>query len=76
MNKDKKQFMIIFISDDGVGCNTKHLNLKTNAHRGLRNMKERMDLIGGEIEFFSKPNEGLEITLTLPVPEPVEGGSL
>lgn len=71
MNKDKKQFMIIFISDDGVGCNTKHLNLKTNAHRGLRNMKERMDLIGGEIEFFSKPNEGLEITLTLPV-----GGTL
>lgn len=57
--------MIIYISDDGVGCDTKQLNLKNDQHRGLRNMKERMELIGGQIDFFSKPNEGLEITLTI-----------
>lgn len=64
---DSKNFIVIYISDDGVGCDTKKLNFDKNAHRGLRNMKERMDLIGGKIEFFSKPNEGLEITLTLEI---------
>ena len=63
----EKEYMIIYISDDGVGMDTKHLNLKNDSHRGLRNMKERMDLIGGQIEFFSKANEGLEITLTIEV---------
>ena len=77
--KAEKEYMIIYISDDGVGCDTKQLNLKNDQHRGLRNMKERMELIGGQIDFFSKPNEGLEITLTVAVPavptvpEPVEG---
>ena len=64
---EEKEYMIIYISDDGVGCDTKKLNFKTDTHRGLRNMKERMELIGGKIEFFSKPNEGLEITLTIEV---------
>lgn len=64
---EQKEYMIIYISDDGVGCDTKKLNFKTDTHRGLRNMKERMELIGGKIEFFSKPNEGLEITLTIEV---------
>ena len=64
---DEKEYLIIYISDDGVGFDAKHLNLKNNSHLGLRNMKERMDLIGGKIEFFSKPNEGLEITLTIAI---------
>ena len=65
--KADKKYMIIYISDDGVGLDTKHLNLKDNSHFGLRSMKDRMELIGGQIEFFSKPNEGLEITLTVEV---------
>ena len=64
---DQKEYMIIYISDDGVGCDTKELNLRNDSHRGLRNMKERMDLIGGKIEFFSKPNEGLQVILTIEV---------
>ena len=64
---EEKEYLIIYISDDGVGCDTKKMNLKNDIHRGLRNMKERMELIGGKIEFFSKPNEGLEITLTIEV---------
>ena len=57
--------LLIYITDDGIGMDTEHLNLSNDSHRGLRNMKERMELIGGQIEFFSKPNEGLEITLSL-----------
>ena len=63
----QKEYMIIYISDDGVGCDIKELNLYNDAHRGLRNMKERMDLIGGKLDFFSKPNEGLQVILTIEV---------
>jgi len=65
--KNDKNYLVIYISDDGVGCNTSELDFKNDVHRGLRNMKERMDLIGGKIEFFSNPNEGLEITLTVEI---------
>ena len=61
--------LLIYVTDDGIGMDTEHLNLSNDSHRGLRNMKERMELIGGQIEFFSKPNEGLEITLSLCVGE-------
>ena len=64
MKKDGDS-LLIYVTDDGIGMNTEHLNLSNDSHRGLRNMKERMELIGGQIDFFSKPNEGLEITMKL-----------
>ena len=60
---------MIYVTDDGIGCNQNELErrLKGKEHLGLRSMKDRMELIGGQIEFFSKPNEGMEITLKLSV---------
>lgn len=62
-----KRALMIYITDDGIGCNQNELakKLKSKEHLGLRGMKDRMELIGGQIEFFSKPNEGFEITLSL-----------
>ena len=62
-----KPVLMIYITDDGIGCNQNELakKLKSKEHLGLRGMKDRMELIGGQIEFFSKPNEGFEITLSL-----------
>ena len=62
-----KPALLIYITDDGIGCNQNELakKLKSKEHLGLRGMKDRMELIGGQIEFFSKPNEGFEITLSL-----------
>lgn len=62
-----KSSLLIYITDDGIGCNQNELakKLKSKEHLGLRGMKDRMELIGGQIEFFSKPNEGFEITLSL-----------
>ena len=62
-----KRVLLIYITDDGIGCNQNELakKLKSKEHLGLRGMKDRMELIGGQIEFFSKPNEGFEITLSL-----------
>ena len=64
-----KPALLIYITDDGIGCNQNELakKLKSKEHLGLRGMKDRMELIGGQIEFFSKPNEGFEITLSLSV---------
>ena len=63
--KKENEVLYIYVTDDGIGMDTEHLNFANDSHLGLRNMKERMELIGGQIEFFSKPNEGLEITLSL-----------
>ena len=61
--------LLIYVTDDGIGCNPNELDkkLKSKDHLGLRSMKDRMELIDGQIEFFSKPNEGMEITLKLSV---------
>ncbi len=61
--------LLIYITDDGIGCNPDELNrrLKSKDHLGLKSMKDRMDLIGGSIEFFTAQNDGMEITIKLPL---------
>lgn len=61
--------LLIYITDDGIGCNQEELNakLKSKEHLGLRSMKDRMELIGGSVEFFTAQNDGMEIKLTLPL---------
>ena len=60
---------MIYITDDGIGCKSEDLNakLKSKEHMGLRTMKDRMELIGGSIEFFTSQNDGMEIKLKLPL---------
>ena len=61
--------LIIYVTDDGIGCNPEDLDkkLKSKEHLGLRSMKDRMELIGGSIEFFTAQNDGMEIKLQLPL---------
>lgn len=63
--KDTQNNLMIFIIDDGIGCELSKLTSK-KTHFGIRNMMERMKMIGGSIEFFSEPNEGLNIKLQIP----------
>lgn len=65
----KDQNLIIYITDDGVGCNPEKLKEKmmSKEHLGLRSMKDRMDLIGGQIEFNSNQDDGMEVRLQLSV---------
>ena len=64
-----KRALMIYITDDGIGCNQNELakKLKSKEHLGLRGMKDRMELIGGQIEFFTAQNDGMEITIELPL---------
>ena len=62
--EDKEMFKIVVI-DDGIGCEQKEMT-KNKHHFGVRNIIESMNLIGGKVEFYTKPNEGMNIVLKVP----------
>lgn len=53
----------LMIRDNGVGFNSRDNQFKKGI--GLRNMRERVEFIGGDFEFYSEPNCGTEITVLL-----------
>ncbi len=53
----------LMIRDDGVGFHTQQL--MSHSGIGLRNMRERVEFIGGEFELVSEPGFGTEITVLL-----------
>jgi signal transduction histidine kinase len=55
----------IVVIDDGIGCEQKEMT-KNKHHFGVRNIIESMNLIGGKVEFYTKPNEGMNIVLKVP----------
>jgi ligand-binding sensor domain-containing protein/signal transduction histidine kinase len=55
------------IRDDGKGIESGTVTDKGSAgHWGLRGMRERAKLVGGDLEVWSKPDSGTEIELTIP----------
>ena len=59
--------IIIFITDDGIGCTNDVIekSLESSEHFGFRSMKERIDLIGGDIKFISGHDNGMEVGIEL-----------
>lgn len=53
----------VSVSDDGVGFNTS----KTSEGIGLKNIKERLELINGSLTILSSPNEGAKFNLVIPI---------
>jgi two-component system NarL family sensor kinase len=53
----------LIIRDDGKGFNETDSSVKQGI--GLRNMRERVEFIGGELEISSEPHFGTEITVLL-----------
>lgn len=52
----------MLIADDGVGMG----RIPIRGGQGLRNIQERVRLLGGEFEIDSAPGEGVTLTLTVP----------
>lgn len=72
-NVQNQRLMIIYINDDGIGCDVdKMLSKSKKMHFGVASMQERMNMIGGTIEFFSRTGDGMEIKLSVPVDKVVE----
>jgi signal transduction histidine kinase len=57
----------VTISDNGPGFMPQESHdLMRQGHLGLAGMRERADLLGGEVDITSNPATGTTITLTLP----------
>ena len=63
------QDLILLISDDGAGFDTKALRVR-GATLGLRSMEERVQAMGGSITIDSAPDLGTAICARIPIPYP------
>lgn len=66
-----KNKISLIIEDNGVGFVPEEVNDKKDSY-GIIGMKERVDLLDGEIKIISKPNSGTKITVSIPHHEPVQ----
>lgn len=57
--------LLINIRDDGRGIQKQ----ETSSGYGLRNMRDRARLLGGELSIESEPGQGTQITLSVPLEE-------
>ena len=62
---DRRQFSLR-VRDDGRGIDRKIIAEGRPDHWGLRGMKERTRKIGGQLNFWSRPDTGTEVELTIP----------
>ena len=65
----------VILEDDGVGFDPEITERDVDAHRrlGLRGMRERLALVGGELEIESEPGSGTTIFARIPVPQTGSG---
>lgn len=65
--KTENKNIVIYITDDGIGCSQETIkhSLESNEHLGLRSMRDRVDLIGGKIDFISSQDDGMEIRIEI-----------
>jgi signal transduction histidine kinase len=63
--------IILRVEDDGIGFDVKERELRTSAEKrmGLRSMKERVNLLGGEMQIHSMPMKGTKILIKIPIQE-------
>lgn len=61
------------ISDNGVGFNVYPdlTNSTDNCHLGLMGMRERAELLNGDLQVQSNPGKGTSIKVSVPVSEAV-----
>ncbi|CAG9622526.1 sensor histidine kinase [Sutcliffiella rhizosphaerae] len=66
MHQKGKQYVYIFISDNGKGF---ELNTQKQSSYGLHTMRERCEEIGGQFSIRSKKGEGTHIEIHVPIRE-------
>jgi signal transduction histidine kinase len=72
---DSRQFRLR-VRDDGRGIDPKILEAGgRSGHWGLRGMQERTQKIGGQLKFWSRPETGTEVELTVPAATAYQGSS-
>lgn len=66
--EDKEYSILVCVRDNGVGFVAEEIlkNPKPDSY-GLLGMKERVEVLGGQLTIMSKPGKGTEITVHLPL---------
>jgi len=62
---DKRHFQLA-VRDDGKGFDEDTMQRQPSAHFGLPGMRERAELVGGQLEVWSKRDTGTEVELSIP----------
>ena len=58
--------VLLCVEDDGCGFQPETVN---GAGLGLRNITERVHILGGTLQVASRPGEGTSVCVTIPIPE-------
>jgi len=63
----KPHGLALRVSDDGRGFDPERLSLAGSGHYGLIGMRERAERIGGHLTLHSKPGEGTQLLIEVPL---------
>ena len=55
------------VSDDGQGFEQTNAFSEIGGHFGLLGMRERAERLGGELQLHSKPGQGTEVEVKVPI---------
>lgn len=61
--------VVIEVVDQGKGFDVTKMKSSSSKSQGLRNIREKLDLMNGRLEIDSKPGRGSHFTLRVPVDE-------
>lgn len=65
----KGRFLVMAVRDNGVGFEPERVleGRASEEHFGLRSLRERVELSGGEVDIKSRPGAGTEVVIKIPV---------
>jgi two-component system sensor histidine kinase DegS len=65
--EDTAGVLTLVIKDEGIGFNAEAVSRASKESYGILGMKERVQLLGGEIEIFSSNGVGTQVIIKVPV---------
>jgi two-component system sensor histidine kinase DegS len=71
--EDKGQSLALVIEDEGCGFDLEQTAAKSESY-GIIGMKERVELLGGEVKIISVPAKGTQVIITVPLEGDVKNG--
>lgn len=73
--EDNGQTLTLVVKDDGKGFDLDRVSQKTESY-GIIGMKERVELLGGDVNIISSPEQGTQVIITVPLEgEAIDGQS-
>lgn len=72
--EDKGRSLTLVIKDEGCGFDLERVANKSESY-GIIGMKERVELLGGQVEIISVPDKGTQVIITVPLEGDANDGS-